>query len=290
MLPFRKILFPVDFSQPCQSIIPYVNNMTRELSAALIAVHACGGSTEVGSDFRAPYPSEESLAIEDSRLREFAAASFRDLRVQCITARGEPLAVIHKVVQHEGADLIMIPTRGQPLLQRFLHGSVTASVLHDVTAAVWTGVPGNFVEYLPRISFESFVCGLGSGDEAEMILGIAATFADSVHARLSLVNVVETSEELVFSPYKQDLLDKAEDRLRKLKRIVGVDAPHAILDSPTPAGIKHEAIRRNADLLILGRGHAQDKVSRIWSQLYAIVRESPCPVLSLPIRKRTWVD
>jgi nucleotide-binding universal stress UspA family protein len=162
---------------------------------------------------------------------------------------------------------------------------VTASVLHDVTAAVWTGVPSNCAEYLPRIPYKSFVCGLDSGDEAEMILRTAAAFAKSFHARLSLVNVVETSEELQFTPYKQDLLDKAEDLLRELKRKVGVDVPHAVIDALTPAGIRQEAIRRNADLLILGRGRAQDKVSRIWSQLYAIVRKSPCPVLSLPIRK-----
>src|ERR1700687_1880085 len=151
MLPFRKILFPVDFSQLSQAIIPYVNNMTREFSAALVLVHTRGRSTQAGSELSAPHRPEESLGVEDNRLREFASEAFQGLRVQCITEKGEPATVVHKIVQQERADLIMMPARGHQLLDRFLRGSVTASVLHDVTAAVWTGVPSNFMKYLPRI-------------------------------------------------------------------------------------------------------------------------------------------
>jgi len=40
-------------------------------------------------------------------------------------------------------------------------------------------------------------------------------------------------------------------------------------------------VRRKADLLVVGRGHDQGAIGRIWSRLYAIVRDSPCPVLSI---------
>ena len=38
---------------------------------------------------------------------------------------------------------------------------------------------------------------------------------------------------------------------------------------------------RNADLIVTGRGEAQGAISRLWSRLYPLIRESPCPVLSV---------
>ena len=40
MLPFRKILFPVDYSAPCQALIPYVSEMASRFSAELTVAHA----------------------------------------------------------------------------------------------------------------------------------------------------------------------------------------------------------------------------------------------------------
>jgi hypothetical protein len=42
-----------------------------------------------------------------------------------------------------------------------------------------------------------------------------------------------------------------------------------------------EAIRLKADLIITGRGRIQGRLSRMWAHLYSIVRDSPCPVLSV---------
>ena len=42
MLPFRRILFPVDYSEPCQAVVPYVKEMIRHFSADLTLVHAYG--------------------------------------------------------------------------------------------------------------------------------------------------------------------------------------------------------------------------------------------------------
>lgn len=40
MLPFRRVLFPVDYSEACRGIIPYVQDITRHFSADLALVHA----------------------------------------------------------------------------------------------------------------------------------------------------------------------------------------------------------------------------------------------------------
>lgn len=45
--------------------------------------------------------------------------------------------------------------------------------------------------------------------------------------------------------------------------------------------MSQEALKRKADLIIVGRGHDHDKLNQLFSQLYGIVREAPCPVLSI---------
>jgi hypothetical protein len=62
---------------------------------------------------------------------------------------------------------------------------------------------------------------------------------------------------------------------------VGIDVPHAVIDATVSDGIREEAVRRNADLIITRRGHAQLGFHAFWSRLYPIVRQSPSPVLSI---------
>lgn len=66
-----------------------------------------------------------------------------------------------------------------------------------------------------------------------------------------------------------------------MKGRLNIDAPHTVLDALVADGVRDEAMRRRADLIVTGRGKAQIRFSRIRSHLYQIVRESPCPVLSI---------
>ena len=62
---------------------------------------------------------------------------------------------------------------------------------------------------------------------------------------------------------------------------LGLEAPHTVMDSVLADGIHRQLVRRKADLLVTGRGHSIGTFSRMWSHLYSIIRDSPCPVLSI---------
>ena len=291
MFPFRKILFPIDYSEPCQAVAPYVKEMLRHFSADLTLVHAYGPEALASSELALTNPGlpEQVRLLVEQRLREFALETFPGEHVETIAEVGEAGGVIHKVVQHQGTDVVMLATHGRGPIRRLLLGSVAAKVLHDVSAAVWTGAGSVFEGHTPRIPYTSVLCALdlGKGDEeeeAEAVLTAAAAFASGYKARLSLVHVVETPPANLavdFSPYKKDLMDTADFKLRELKGKLGIDAPHAVIDAGVPEGIHQEVVRRNADLIITGRGRAQATFSAMWSRLYPIVRQSPCPVLSI---------
>ncbi len=290
MLPFRKILFPVDYSEPCQAVVPYVKEMIRHFSADLTLLHAYGAEALALSELAITDPDlpEEARKLEEQRLRTFAQNMFPAQHVESIAKLGEPGSVADQVVQHQGADLVMLATHGRGPIRRFLLGSVAAKILHDVSAAVWTGTGSSFTDHTPRIPYKSVLCALDQGDdedeEAAAVLKAAAAFASGYDARLFLVHVVETpppTREIDFSPYQKELVATADFKLRELKGSLGIDAPHAIIDARISDGIRQEALRRNADLIVTGRGRAQETFNIISSRLYPIVRQSPCPVLSI---------
>jgi len=279
MLPFRKILFPVDYSEPCQAIVPYVEEMRSHFSTELGLIHASGPEALAYSPLPITDPAlpEQARALAEKRLAEFAQANFPGLHVELYSGIGEPGAIIHDVVKHQGADLVMLPTHGRSPLRRFLLGSVTAKVLHDLTVPVWTGHP-------LRLPYTSILAAVDSSDEAETVMRAAAAFADSYKAELSLAYVMEmppVSMETAFGPYRDDFMAAADARLVELKKKAGVNAPHTILDGAVADAIRDQALRRSADLIITGRGEVYGTLSRLWSHLYPIVRHAPCPVLSI---------
>ena len=296
MLPFKTILFPVDYSASCAAMIPYVKDMTRHFSADLTLLHAYAlrpvfvnrdiESVLVYSDlaYADPKISEEARHIEQQRLCAFATEEFPGERPTLLTEEGEAGAVIHKVMQHQGADLVMMPTQGSGVVRRFLLGSVTAKVLHDVSAAVWTSTGKAIEEHAPTVPYKSIICALDETPESEAILRAAAAMAKSYQANLALVHVLEmppATPEIDFTPYRQDLIDAGHTHMRGLKDKLNLDVPDVVIDAGMSDGIREEIVRRKADLLVVGRGHDQGIVSRVWSRLYSIVRDSPCPVLSI---------
>jgi nucleotide-binding universal stress UspA family protein len=286
MLPFRKILFPVDYSEPCTTVVPYVRDMLRHFTADLTLVHAYGPGALAYSELVLAEPQwpEQIQAFEDKRIREFASEMFPDEHVEAFAKEGEAGQVIDHFVRHQGTDLVMLPTRGLGPVRRFLLGSVTAKVLHDVGAAVWTGVGSALADHQPAVPYKSIVCALDDSDEAEAVLKAAASIACTYNAELHLLHAVPTPPmalEVDYNAYRKDLMDAADFRLRELKAKFGVKAPHSVIDTMIIDGVRQEVLKRKADLVVVGRGEAQATFGRVWSVLYPIVRESPCPVLSI---------
>jgi nucleotide-binding universal stress UspA family protein len=295
MLPFKRILFPVDYSPSCAAMVPYVTDMTRHFSAELTIMHAYAlrpvfanqdpEGLMAYTDLAAkPELLEDARRSEEQRLREFAAKMFPGQQVEWRAEEGEPGTVIHKVLQHQGADLVMMPTRGSAPLRRLLLGSVTAKVLHDVSAAVWTSIGTAIEHHAPTVPYKSIICGLDETPESEAVVRAAAALAKSYQTSLTLVHVLEmpmARPQIDFTPYRQDLIDASHAHLRRLKDQLKLDVPEVVIDAAVGDGIREEIVRRKGDLLVVGRGHDQGIVSRMWSRLYSIVRDSPCPVLSI---------
>lgn len=286
MPPFRRIVFPVDYSDPCKAVTPYVRDMRQRFSASLTLVHAYSPEALAYSELAITNVDlpEEVRRVEEERLRAFARETFPEEAVETVAQPGEPAWVVTEMIGEGQGDLIMLPTHGRGPVRRLLLGSVTTKILHDVHVPVWTGIGSVLAEHSPGVPYKSMLCAVDYNVEAEKLLKAAQAMAKAYDARLSLVHVVETPAaalEIDFALIKKELVDTAEAKLVELKERLGIDGEHSVIEAPVAEGVHAEAVRRKADLIITGRGHAQAGFTRLWSLLYPIIRQSPCPVLSI---------
>jgi len=286
MLPFHRILFPVDYSEPCKALVPYVREMADHFSARLTLVHAynLGSFATAEIDLAEPGLMHECRVIEYKRLNDFAAEMLPGLALDTISEDSEPGRLIDEIVAQKNSDLVMMPTHGHGPLRRLLLGSVTGKVLHDVRATVFTGVGSTLAGHQPFLPYRSVVCAVADGPETESVVQAAAAFAASYQSKLALIHVMElppSSWEVDITPYRKDLMEAAQRRLTELVEKLKIDAPVHVVDFVMPDAIHDEAVNRQADLIIVGRGHAHGTFSRIWSRLYSVVRAAPCPVMSI---------
>ena len=285
MYPFKKILFATDFSASSDAIVPYVADLVRQNEASLTIVHAFD---PVSAMFTDPSTLVESFPIfrksVETRLAKFVKDKFPGQHVEQVLAEGEPADVILKTIERYGADLLMMSTHGEGIFRRMLLGSVTSKMLHDVNCAIWTGIHEKPRGHVPLLPYKSVLCAVSSDDEAKAIWKLADSFAKGCGAKLTIAHTIETPTvtwDVDLSPMRQQMLTYASDRLELIKNQLGVDGRVSLYEGSVSVALSQAVDDCKADLVITGRGHAQDRFSRFTSHLYAIVRDSPCPVLSV---------
>jgi len=294
MTPFQTILYPVDFSEAAAAMAPYVREMAQRFNAGVIVLHACDLLRDYvfppgAQDYDAiPYtPALSQLRKErEKRLREFAGAHFASVRHAVRLEDGEPASVIEWVARRESVGLVAMSTRGYGKFRRLLVGSVTLKVLHDLTCPVLTGAHDPGPSGAPGAGFHSIVCAVEFSREAEAVIDVAIHLAEAYGARLCLLHMQSSSR-------REGGQESIESLRRKFQEVAlrqaipahvakaAIQPKVCVLDDGVPEGVRLESIAEGADLVVTGRGLERGNLSRVWSQLYAIIRESPCPVLSV---------
>lgn len=287
---YQKILFPLDYSPPCDAILPYVCEMARRPDAELTVLHCLPLSVYApiaGPDLgiapaRPPGPVEREAEAE--RLATHCETSLESLAAHRIIADGDPAHAIVECVKKYGIDLVMMPTHGAGQLRRLLLGSVAAKVLHDIGCPVWTAVHGHLLPNA-NANYRSIVCALASHSEEEhKVVMAAAALASDRGARLTLVRVVEPPPpswaQFTFE-HQDSLIAYAQQSLQATISECNITAGIRVAYGSIPEGIHEAALQEQADLIVVGRGHAREGMGRIWSHLYDTIRQASCPPLSV---------
>ena len=289
MFPYRRILFPIDYSDANVAIVPFVSEMVQRFQANLQLVRACAPevfyAAEFGWQIAASSPTTDDVVnAENTRLQAFAAQHFKDITPELIVHSGHPVAVIEDVVRRSGVDLIMLPTHGHGLFRRLLLGSITARLIHDLSCSVWTAAHVDPAFVRAHFPYRHILCCVEPAMESAHIVKAAEKMAVAYGASLALVSAIEwPTDSPATDPgnYWDRIRHNAEADLVRYSRALPIPAATHLIFGPIAHSLRDAAARQSADLLIVGRGESQSPLSGVLSNLYSIVRESPCPVLSV---------
>ena len=210
-----------------------------------------------------------SFAFDYQRhLEDFARSQFEGVDVSVEVADGDPAGIIEWAAERAQSDLIMMPTRGLGRFRRLLLGSVCAKVLHDTRLPVWTSAHSPDTPPASSHAYRSIVCAIEMNAEAESVVKAATFLAKAFGSRLCVVHMGSSPGASVREAVAGFLEPDSNARVR-------------VLEADVVEGIRRAAFEEEADLIVLGRGHITNGFAPVWSRLYTIVCESPCPVLSV---------
>lgn len=288
MLEFKTILFPIDFSERCRGAAHYVEALAGRFRSRVILLHVV--ETTIGQpgdlDFGGLATSVdwESRLTRSQRLLDQFMADEQFLSIERMLETGDPARTIIRIARSERADLIMLPTHGYGGFRRFILGSVTAKVLHDADCPTWTGVHMEAAPPLDAIQVRRIVCAVDLTPRSEAVIAAASDLADEYGAELALTHVVPGSdaipENILDCELRRHLIAQAREQLQTQAVKAGLQASLVVRSGDIARLVDETAKEFGADLVIIGRSQ-QHGLGRLRTHAYAIIRESPCPVLSI---------
>jgi len=291
MLSIQRILVPVVLADTSRHVVHQAAWLARRLRAEIILLHVVtplsypaslleGGHEITVRDLHAHIVQR---AQED--LDQALHPELEGIAVTRVLLRGDPAHEIVKMARDRNVDLIMMSTHGYGAFYRFLLGSVTAKVLHEIQCPVWTGA--HLEEATAReFSIRRVLCSVELNAHSRHTVSLAAEMASAVDATLTLVHITGSVE--IYGPggshvdpgWKEKLVGFAAEAIARLQHEAGTKAEVIIDSGNVPELLNRAAEQTEADVLMIGhipgRSHLGDNGNG-----YGIIRASQIPVLSV---------
>jgi len=272
----KKILFPVDFSDSCLGAARYVEALAGQFEAEIMLLHAVG----MGEHNLA----EELLPVRRAQLDAFLADELKYFTTERICVTGDASSEIVDAARRWSPDLVMMPTHGLGVFRRFLLGSVTAKVLYDLACPVWTSAHLETAPALEEIHCRRVLCAVDLAERSQNILEWAAWLAGEYGAALGIVHA---TAELPVAHYGWNREEEfaqsvSEHTARRIEMLLQETSTtgQLFVSSGNPAKVVAHAVRDfDADLLVMGRHSGPG--TYLHQNAYAILCDSPCPVISV---------
>ncbi len=266
MISIQKILVPIDFSPRCAWAARYASKLARLLRAELLCL-----------------PVGDPLLLE--RLKGFVGPEVPGVHRGTVVLEGDPAEKIVEFAKINAVDLIVMPTHAHGRFRRFLLGSVTAKVLHDSSCPVWTGVHHADAPLSLKMEIDNIVCAVECDPTCVPLIQWASELCELAGAKLYVVHAVaaadETSDNRGEVELRRFLFERAEAEFVRLLSGAGMAVDVSLAGGPIVRVVREAALRHRADAIVIGRGHTLTGFGRLRTHAYALIRESPCPVVSI---------
>jgi nucleotide-binding universal stress UspA family protein len=287
---FHHILFPIDFSKRCNQAIPFVKAFANRYRAKVTLMHVIHIPTGWYGGVDAAYPIMFDVdEMEKDARRELMKfyvgpnGSEPQSDVAETVTQGEPGLEIVQYAERAGVDLIMMPTHGYGKFRRFLLGSVTARVLHDAHCPVWTAA--HVEEESPSL-FEcrQILCAVDGSEKSLPLIRDAVALGGELTATVRLVHAVPflyPDADVLLAEGPGFYMECARRRIQELQYEAGTDLELCLETGNVSDVVRKAAVHHDADLIVIGRGRIHERFGGLRTNAYAVIRDAPCPVLSV---------
>jgi nucleotide-binding universal stress UspA family protein len=274
----EKILFPVDFSPACVAIATFVKRAATIFQSRVSLLYVCDLTSHNGFELylRSPQEiAEEHRKVARQKLDSFLESDFPVSSCPRIIRSGDTAEQIATVARSDRFDLIIMPTHAGRF-RRMLLGSTTAKVLDDGACPVLTTEHAEVIAPRP-LEQREWLCAIAINADSERVLDLANRGASAAGAKLSLIHVLRSCGSAKLDCAEEEI---ARHCIAALQNSVGCQAMLHIVRGPVKEALFEAARQSSADVLIVGRPQS-GSLGRLRDLTYGVIRDAPCPVLSL---------
>jgi nucleotide-binding universal stress UspA family protein len=209
--------------------------------------------------------------------------------VNKVNKLGDPASEIIQFAEQNRVDLIMMPTHSYGKFRNLLLGSVTAKVMRDARCPVWTAAHTENSDLPEHFECKSILGAIDLKPASVLLIRRYVDLAREFNAKLRLVHAVPGASPDIQYGLDQDLprflLQAAREEIGRLQSAAGSNLEVCMEGGPVSKIVRAAAQHHDADLVFIGRGTLQEKFGQLRTNAYAIIRDAPCPVLSISAPK-----
>jgi nucleotide-binding universal stress UspA family protein len=287
----KKILLPVDFPDTPTSVVRQVAYLARHFRSEVIVLHVVSplrfpaGLLERGHRITERDLTADIVRQAEYDLQQALPHELDGIVVRRLMCRGDPAQEILRTAQAEEANLVAISTRGRGALYRLLLGSVAAKVLHKSACPVWSDACGHGFP-VRDFAIRNVLCAVDLTPHSRHTVSRAAELSADFGAKLTLVHITAGVDSYgpgglhVDAAWKESLVRFASEGITQLQQDAGTEAEVIIQCGKVQQLLKRAAEQSRADILVIGHMPADGHLGQNGGG-YAIIRDSPIPVLSL---------
>jgi nucleotide-binding universal stress UspA family protein len=300
MIAIKKILVPVDFSEPSKQAANYGLSLALQYNARLILTHIV--PSNVGLVYTFP---TESFAFEKaqsgyakSMLPGLVPAEFQErVNLQTIVKIGIVQDELLGIIRDESVDLVVMGTHGRKAFERFLLGSLTERMLRKVAVPILTVShlnPASELTNAGPVPLRNVLYATDLSDSAEVGLKFSTELARGAGARLTVLHVLKSTETIYWGAeggYLTEALETVrEDTFRRLRLSIpkewckGVEVVPLMTEGDAYREILRVANEEMTDLIVLNmQGKSMVERALLGSTAERVIRSAHVPVLSIPV-------
>ena len=281
----QNVLIATDFSQYSDRALSFGLQLSKSYGAnAYVITVVPVGQFMLGGP--SAYVAAKDAAFRDlvglktDLKRAYAYEEGKDYHVFLL--EGNVAESILEFAHEKRADLIVLGTHGRSGLSKALMGSVAEGVFRGSKVPVVTLGPSvreSLINARPR---RSILVAADFTAASERAVEYAASLAGEHNAKLTAVHVMQHMPH--DHSERARILQSVKTRLAELlnRKAPGVQCSSLTQEGQVVSTIVQTACETDADLLVIGVRPSSGILDRLmFPHAYQIVRESPCPVLTL---------